>query len=205
MKYLKFIKAYLPIFKTPTIPKKIPNTVPEIVPSTYHILKEKALNRPINESWVSWACEMIEAGFESMNLYELAGIIRPYDQLELIRLTDEIFKEFNIDNSNPEQAIRNYIYYIIKNNIINTNEHLNTLHNIQDLYSSPYHPRELNFSHELYHTIDNFHTLYLAKCDFINDPETEHGWYDWDIHNIDKAIKQEFEKYISEHEKSNNL
>jgi hypothetical protein len=45
--------------------------------STYKILKDKAFNADINESWVNWAIEMMEEGFESINLYELAGTTRP--------------------------------------------------------------------------------------------------------------------------------
>ncbi len=44
----------------------------------------KAFNDDIDESWVDWAIEMIEAGFQSDNLYTLAGITYPSGQLHLI-------------------------------------------------------------------------------------------------------------------------
>ena len=36
---------------------------------------------------------MMEAGYESINLYELAGTTRPYNQFELKELTNQIFKD----------------------------------------------------------------------------------------------------------------
>lgn len=51
--------------------------------STYKILKAKAFNEDIDESWVDWAFEMMEAGYQSDNLYMLAGVTKPYNQFEL--------------------------------------------------------------------------------------------------------------------------
>ncbi len=48
-----------------------------VVLSTYRILLSKVFNQDIDESWIDWANEMMEAGYESDNLYILAGEIRP--------------------------------------------------------------------------------------------------------------------------------
>jgi hypothetical protein len=73
--------------------------------STYKILKEKAFNSDISEAWVDWAIEMIGAGYESENLYELAGISRPYNQFELHDLTSKVLKDLELDFSNKELTI----------------------------------------------------------------------------------------------------
>ena len=66
------------------------------VPSTSEILVFRMLDRNIDKRWIDWAYEMICAGFETENLIELAGEIEPYNQFELQRLTDKIFKELGL-------------------------------------------------------------------------------------------------------------
>jgi hypothetical protein len=60
--------------------------------STYRILKAAALNEDIEESWIDWALEMMEAGYESDNLHMLAGMMQPFDQFELQKLTKKVGK-----------------------------------------------------------------------------------------------------------------
>lgn len=91
--------------------------MPQPVLSTYQILRNKVLNRDIDESWVNWAREMMEAGFESINLYELAGITQPYNQFELIELTNAVLKDLHLDYSDTSLVIRNYVYFIIKTSL----------------------------------------------------------------------------------------
>ena len=62
----------------------------KLVISTYKILKEKDFNSDINKSWIDWAIEMMEAGFETDSLYQLAGISKPYNQFELQELTSKV-------------------------------------------------------------------------------------------------------------------
>lgn len=66
---------------------------PHKVISTYKVLMKKAFNEDIDEAWIDWAIETIQAGYESDNLYILAGITRPYHQFELQRLTDKVLAE----------------------------------------------------------------------------------------------------------------
>ena len=66
---------------------------PHKVISTYKVLMKKAFNEDIDEAWIDWAIEMIQAGYESDNLYILAGVTRPYHQFELQRLTDKVLAE----------------------------------------------------------------------------------------------------------------
>ena len=72
----------------------------EPVLSTYKILKEKACNADIDESWVDWAIEMMETGFEVESLYELAGISKPFNQFELQNLTNKVLEDLSLDYSN---------------------------------------------------------------------------------------------------------
>ena len=85
--------------------------------STYKILKEKAFNSDIDETWIDWAIEMMEAGFESDNLYELAGISRPYNQFELHDLTNKVLNDLSLDYSDRKLVTKNYVYFIITNSV----------------------------------------------------------------------------------------
>ena len=55
---------------------------PHKVVSTYRVLMKKAFNEDIDETWIDWAIEMIREGYESDNLYILAGINKPYHQFD---------------------------------------------------------------------------------------------------------------------------
>ena len=84
---------------------------------TFKILMEKTFNSDIDESWINWAMEMMEEGFENENLFILAGISKPYNQFELQELTTKVLKELNLDYSNQNLVIRNYVYYLISNSL----------------------------------------------------------------------------------------
>jgi hypothetical protein len=152
--------------------------------STYKILKEKAFNSDISETWVDWAIEMIEAGYESENLYELAGISRPYNQFELHDLTSKVLKDLELDFSNKELTLRNYVYYIISNSINKPETYLKTLRELNTLCT------ELNFDKEYL----DFYFLYFAKDDLIQY-DSQSYWTGADKTNIDSIIKSTFENW----------
>lgn len=155
------------------------------VVSTYRVLMKKSINADIDESWVEWACEMIEAGYESDYLYILAGITKPYNQFELQELTDKVFTDLNLETSDKFLTIRNYVYYILSKSINKPSMYLETLKEVRDFCI------ELDMRKEYM----DFYLLYFAKSDLI---ESENQWY-WDgadRNNIDKIIKEKFKEYI---------
>jgi len=83
------------------------------IKSTIEILAFKSLGRPIDKLWVDWAVEMLLAGFETENLITLAGEFPPYDQFELQILTEKILKELDIDYSDKEKLINDFVFYQI--------------------------------------------------------------------------------------------
>lgn len=153
--------------------------------STFKIIKNKVLNSDIDESWVDWAIEMIEAGHESINLYELAGITRPYNQFELRYLTDKVLTDLKINYKDKEAAIRNYACFIISKNIDNLDNYLTTLLELKNIYL------DLDYEKE-YH---DFYLLYFAKYDLINY-ENQFYWIGAEKKNIDSIIKEQFQSFI---------
>ena len=157
----------------------------KIVLSTFKILKEKAFDSDINESWIDWAIEMMEAGYESINLYELAGTTRPYNQFELKELTNQVFKDLNLDYSNKTRTLKNYVYFLLTSNIDKPENYNKVLREFRDIYY------ELDADTEY----QDLALLYWAKDDLIYS-EVQHYWDGADRTNIDLIISETFRQYI---------
>jgi hypothetical protein len=157
--------------------------------STYKILKEKAFNSDINESWIDWAIEMMETGYESINLYELAGTTRPYNQFELKELTNQVFKDLNLDYSDKTKTLKNYVYFLLTSNVDKPDKYNKVLREFRDIYY------ELDAAAEY----QDLALLYWAKDDLIYS-EVQHYWDGADRTNIDKIISETFRQYIAKFE-----
>ena len=153
--------------------------------STYKVLMKKAFNEDIDESWVEWALEMMEAGYESANLYILAGLSKPYNQFELQELTDKVLADLNLETSDKLLTIRNYVYYILSTTLNEPSKYLATLKEVKDICIG------LDMEKEYM----DFYLLYFAKDD-LNESENQWYWDGADRNNIDKIIKEKFKKYI---------
>ena len=157
--------------------------MPQPVLSTYKILSDKVLNRDIDESWIVWAQDMVAAGFESINLYELAGFTRPYNQFELIDLTDVVLSDLQLDYSDPHTVVRDYVYFIITTGLEDTDSYLALLRKIIDV--------GLDMEGEY----QDFQSLYYAKDD-LTESENQWYWPDANRQNIDSVIKDRFRTFI---------
>ena len=102
--------------------------------STYKILKEKACNADIDESWADWAIEMMQVGYETDSLYQLAGISKPFNQFELQDLTSKVLQELQLDYSDKRKTIKNYVYFLIKSNLDSTVKYYDVLKEFRDIY-----------------------------------------------------------------------
>lgn len=158
---------------------------PYKVISTYRVLIKKAFNEDIDEAWIDWALEMIQAGYESDNLYILAGIARPYHQFELQRLTDKVLVDLNLYYEDKPQMITNYIYYIISSTKNEPSKYLSTLKEIKDICIA------LDMEEEYM----DFYLLYFAKDD-LNESEVQWYWDGADRTNIDLIIRNIFQGYL---------
>lgn len=147
---------------------------------------EKAFNKDIDESWVEWALEMMEAGYESDNLYILAGISKPYNQFELQDLTHKTLAYLNLEIKDRLLTIRNYVYYIITKTIIQPTNYLTILKEIKDIC----------IDLDMDSAYMDFYLLYFAKDD-LNESENQWYWDDANRSNIDQIIKENFQKYLN--------
>jgi len=159
----------------------------EPVLSTYRILKEKACNADIDESWAEWAIEMMQVGYEVDSLYQLAGISKPYNQFELQDLTKKVLEDLQLDYSDKRKTTKNYVYYLISSNINKPDNYTEVLKELRDIYF------EFNMDNEF----QDFALLYWAKDDLLYE-EYQHYWDGANRSNIDKITKVQFEIYINE-------
>ena len=149
----------------------------------------KSMNHFIDEGWIDWAIEMMEAGFESENLYMLAGITRPYNQFELQDLTTKVLKDLGLDYSDRELTIKNYVYYLIKTSLNDPTTFLNTLRILNDIC------RDLDYDKKYM----DFYLLYYAK-DELKDFDEQFYWNGANRNNIDFIIVEKFHEWIKKYE-----
>lgn len=164
--------------------------MPIKVLSTYKILKNKAFNNDIDESWVDWAIEMIEAGYESDNLYELAGKTKPYNQFELQVLTDKVLTDLELDYKDKESTISNYVYFLISIYIDKPDNYHKLLRELMLIC----------IDLDMDENYNDFYLLYFAKDDLIYS-ENQWYWQGADRSNIDSIIRVQLQDYMTKFEK----
>jgi sulfur relay (sulfurtransferase) DsrC/TusE family protein len=161
---------------------------------TYKIIKAKAFNEDVDESWIKWAVEMMQVGFESEHLCILAGVTKPYNQFELQPLANQVFKDLQLEHSDKETVFQNYIYYLISTSVVDPKTYVATLPELTDFCI------EGNMDSELFY----FYLLYFAN-DELNDMGVQFYWEGADMQNIDTIIKQQFQKWLRQYDSQHRL
>lgn len=161
------------------------------VPSTSKMIWLKAFECSFDESWVDWAIEMIEAGFESENLYMLAGSTGSFYYFEMNDLTSAVMRDLSIDYSDKQAATRNYAYFLIKEALDDPRKLISTLHQLQEFYYMLDHGK-------LY---SDFYSLYFAWED-LKVMEYQFYWEGADRENIDTIIKDRLISWVEDYERT---
>lgn len=160
---------------------------------SYKISKEKSIISDIDETWVDWAIEMMQAGFEADSLRRFAGISKPYNQFGLHDLTSNVLKDLNLDFSDKNKTVGIYAYYLVCNTVDEPEKYLETLRELKNLCI------DFNMEEEY----KSFYLLYFAKSDLM---ESEDQWY-WEganRKNIDDIIREQFGAWKDNFEKDKN-
>ncbi|WP_222535421.1 hypothetical protein [Pedobacter polysacchareus] len=156
---------------------------------TAAILAYKSLNRDIDKTCIDWAVDMLMEGFDTEHLVILSGISPPYEQFELQKIADKALEELQLDYSDRDQIIKDYINYLSKEALNNQIEPLYALRLIRDIY--------LELDHEK--SLQQFYLLYYAKYDLL---DSENQWYidGIDRSNIDSKIIEHFIEFAKHYE-----
>lgn len=158
----------------------------KLLESTYEIIAWKHLDQSVDEKWSNWAVDMMMVGYETEHLIELAGIKKPYNQFELKELTDKVFEELNLDYTNQDKVVIDYVRYLAMEVLNENRELLKTLREIKDLCIS------LDYDSKIY----DFYSLYFAKED-LNYDTVQWYWDGADRSNIDKICIDYLKKWIN--------
>lgn len=163
------------------------------VDSTYEVIAWKFLNKSVDEKWSNWAVDMMMAGFETEHLVELAGIEKPYNQFELKALTDKVFEELNLNYTNQNKVVIDYVSYLAMEVLNKNRDLLKTLREIKNLCIA------LDYHSKIY----DFYSLYFAKED-LNYDAVQWYWNGADRGNIDKICIDYFKKWLHENPLTEN-
>lgn len=158
------------------------------VKSTSAILAAKALNRPIDSSWVDWAIDMLEAGFDTEHLVIIAGLYEPFNQFQLHDWTEKALSELQLDYSDQDKTITNYASYLVESALNGEIESFKVLQILKNICI------ELDYKSDLY----DFYRLFFAKDDLIY-LDYQHYWDGADKENIDQVILDYFQKWRLDH------
>jgi hypothetical protein len=157
------------------------------IPSTAQILAYKALNLSVDADWVTWAVDMLMAGFDTENLIILAGISSFDNQFELSALTNKVLDELQLDYSDQDKTIKNYVSYLVMECLAMRRDPIRVLYFITDIYNGTGHSKSLQ----------DFFLLYWAKQDLLTD-ENQWYWPNADRNNIDSIITNYFTQWLKD-------
>ncbi|GHT57907.1 hypothetical protein AGMMS50239_01270 [Bacteroidia bacterium] len=158
------------------------------IKSTAEILALKVFNRDIDKIWIDWAVNMLVAGFDTENLRILAGESEPINQFYAQDLAEKVLSELNLDYSDQEKIIKEYVLFLIEKSLNGEIDNFKTLEILKDICI------ELDYLNCLY----DFYLLYYAKED-LRYSEFQYYWEknNLDRENIDDFITLYFRNYLN--------
>ena len=162
--------------------------MPELVPSTFRILKEMAFDADRSVDWKDWAIEMIDAGFESESLYLLAAITTPYNPFQLRELTNRALDDLNISYKHAHLLVRNYIHFLVVNALNKPETYFEVLREITVIWST------IDFKEDF---LGDLYLLYYMKEDIMNG-ELYYDGLTKD--NINQVITDRFNDWLGKNE-----
>ncbi len=157
--------------------------------STKAIVAFRAINRPIDENWISWAISMLEQGYDTPHLCILAGESPPYEhnQFKLIELVDKTLEELRLVQSDKNHALKEYVGELLQNMINGNRDSQTTLSELKDLCVELDHVRYLN----------DFYLLYFAQED-LKYAEDQYYWPGANRKNMEAIIKDVARNWIEQ-------
>lgn len=160
-----------------------------IVKSTYKVLINKVLPYKSLEVWKDWALEMMEAGFETEHLIQLAGLSAEVNHFQLEEIIKNALKELSLDAMPEEEIVYGYVYYLIDQALRSMMSIKLVLGVLRDLC------RDRDYDKELF----NFYLLAFARQD-LEEAGEQFYWDGANADNIDTIINAEFLEWKSKYE-----
>ena len=114
-------------------------------------------------------------------------IEKPYNQFELKELTNKVFNELNLDYTDQDRVVANYVTYLGKEVLQEKRELSKTLREINNLCIA------LDYDRRIY----DFYSLYWAKED-LNYSTVQWYWNGAGRSNIDRICRDYFQNWVDE-------
>ena len=172
------------------------NELLQKVASTAEILVYKQQNININAQWKDWALEMLMDGYETENLFILAGEDIHFNPFEFGELTDKIFEELHLNEIDSNSIIILYSLFIVKSVIQSPDKNkvsaaLNKLE--QECINNEYNTFLYDF-YLLSNAIDELKAL--GEQWYWNDASlTKENWYEYTLRFFKLWIENPDPKY----------
>ncbi len=142
--------------------------------------------------WVTWAVEMLLAGFDGEHLVQLAGESPPYNGFEMDALVDKVLEQQGIPYSDKEAVIQDYVCFLTNEVLAGKADAYLTLRKLTELYENGvdgFGPHAWISEMDL----SEFANLYWTKEDLL-DSGTQWYWPNATRENIDDLIRACFQK-----------
>jgi hypothetical protein len=137
---------------------------------------------------VDWALEMIFLGYDSPNLFILAGLQKPTNYFESIDYLKKALKELGIEILNGDKAVLSYASYFI--NKIAEGEDIRQ--NLKKVY-------QYCQSRDYEKLVYDFYLLYWAWDDFDYGQEYTPYWEEANPLNIENIVVNVAKKWVENH------
>ncbi len=148
------------------------------VPSTRLILYYYVKQKDINQDWKDWAYSMIEAGYHTEAIVQLAGEYLTMNPFEFKELANQIFAQLGVI-VNPETAYEQYVLYTaqqVGNQEITAHQGFERL--TQAAIESDYH--------------ETFSSFYYYNCDMEENVALGYASEDY----LENTMKEKFRKIL---------
>lgn len=143
----------------------------------------------MDDTWVQWAIDMLEAGYDTEHLRILAGETPPYNCWYTGPLTDNVFNELGINLADKQVITHNYICYVLLEAITGKKNAIKALEILQQLFID-------DIAEDLY----DFYRLYWAWQDLEYDVN-QHYWPGATEKNIEYLTLDYFKQWLAKHSK----
>jgi hypothetical protein len=161
----------------------------QIVKSTYKVLINRIMPYESVDMWKDWALEMMDAGFETEHLIQLAGLSADVNHFQLEEIIKNALKELSLDAMPEEEIVYGYVYYLVDQAL---NAKMSTkvvLGLLRDLC------RDRDYDKELF----NFYSLSFARQE-LEEAGEQFYWDGANNDNIDTIINSEFLAWKNKYE-----
>jgi hypothetical protein len=156
---------------------------------TSEVFARRYLNVGHSLALVTWAENMVLAGFDSEYINILLGEIAPFNGFEIDELLDRIQSELKLPIiSSHSEAIEIIATAYVKRFIYGLADSASTMFKLAELYNHAQHAE----------SIYDFYRLHYAAVD-LGMEEFQNHWPDANSNNIERIIKIRCVEWIKEH------